>query len=75
MSPLAQYFHDNHLSPVRQHRVSPEPFKIEFKSIPVITLTRIKVFCLLGIVLATFLPPQYAWAVIAVTNGYWMFKL
>lgn len=74
MNTLAEYFHTKH--PVRgvspHAYIRPEPL---FTMVPTASITQIKGFVLLGIVLAAILPPQYAWLVTLFANGYWMFKL
>ena len=74
---LAEYMRKHHLGH-RQHRVEhPEGVKFEVPTItiPVSSVTAIKCTVLAGIVAAVFVPPQWAWFVVLVTNGYWMFKL
>lgn len=74
MSTLAEYFKQAH--PTTVHPLAYIERKQQTHiTIPVKQVTAIKGFVLTGIVVSTFIPPQYSWAVIAVTNGYWMFKL
>lgn len=76
MSPLGEYFHQHYLhhhKGVKLH--DGVQFELPCVKVPKATITQMKVFCLAGIVTACFVPPQYAWAVVLVTNGYWMFKL
>lgn len=77
MSPLADYFHQHYLHHHKGVKLHQEGLSIQIPcvKIPKATITQMKVFCLAGIVAACFVPPQYAWAVVLVTNGYWMFKL
>lgn len=77
MSPLAEYFHHRYLHHHKGVKVHKQGIELEMPcvKIPRATITQIKIGCLAGIVAACFIPKEYAWAVVAVTNGYWMFKL
>lgn len=77
MSPLADYFHHrylHHQKGVKLHDQGVQ-FELPCVKVPKATITQMKLACLVGIVAACYVPPQYAPWVIAITNGYWMFKL
>lgn len=75
MSLLSEYLRKAHPSPTKVYRVESLKGKMEHITIPVERVTVIKGFVLTGIVVSVFIPAEYAWMVVAFTNGYWMFKL